>query len=799
MPRVDPALTSFNAGEFSSWLIGRPELTKYSTAARSLLNFIPRTSGAAQRRPGTQFAGQAKNETARQLLEFEVNNTINFVIEAGDGYFRFWHSTRQQIMDAAGTWAPASTGTPAELLTHFGLGVGKLQTAQSNDVMWIVDGFTLPMKLSRIAQYKFQIANMGAVPNLPGPVKDVNPDSPIFLVFSAQEGAGVLVSASAPLFTSAMVGEGWRCEAPANDIINPWEVGQVIGGVGIVRFSFGRNYVSLNAGTTGTQRPVHSFGARFDGGPGSVQWEYSDDNYGDFEIKAVAPGGLSATIDINKKLPVTLTVGPGSNRWQRAAWNADDGYPNAVAFFRERLCFARGQTFWASVQGDFENFQTRDGGLQTDLMSISITLASARNDRIRWLRQAGGATTGALIAGTASTEYAIRENAPQDPFSPNNIRAVPVSSFGSGDTPPVQVGEALIFIQAGGRKVRELVYDIQVDSFASHELTRFADHIAPDRGFIRVCYQRQPDPIAWFVSQERQRFVSGSPTAASSSFHSLTYDRAEEVFAWAPHVLGGTGPGNFGGPMVYDMAVVIAPDTVTDDVWMLTGRFAGSAQGTFLEVMGPVADLNGAANLYHPNENLPEVKQACYLDFSERAAIAANATSTTLPWLPPGMVATGLVEGYVTPAATTGVGGTFAIEPDAAARTGRFGFNYLSTLWPMPLHGASRAGAPEGKRSRVVGAFVRVYKSVGFLFGHAPNPPQGHLTPVPKFDRMEMRKQNTPMNVAVPLQSGDFYMAMPGGYTSDSDNDMPGVCVRQDQPLPLNVLAIFPKLSVEDD
>jgi hypothetical protein len=232
---------------------------------------------------------------------------------------------------------------------------------------------------------------------------------------------------------------------------------------------------------------------------------------------------------------------------------------------------------------------------------------------------------------------------------------------------------------------------------------------------------------------------------------------------------------------------------------MLTGRFTDAAQATFLEVMGPAADLRAEANLYHPNENLPGVEQACYLDFSERATIPINGTMAPASWLPAGVIATGLVEGYVVPEKMTGPGGAFEVEPDTVARVGRFGFNYTSTLWPMPLHGASRAGAPEGKRSRVVGAIVRVFKSVGFLLGHAPAPPQGHATPVPKFDRMEMRKQNAPMNVAVPLQSGDYYMAMPGGYTGDSDNDYPGLCVRQDQPLPLNVLAIFPRLSVEDD
>jgi len=50
-----------------------------------------------------------------------------------------------------------------------------------------------------------------------------------------------------------------------------------------------------------------------------------------------------------------------------------------------------------------------------------------------------------------------------------------------------------------------------------------------------------------------------------------------------------------------------------------------------------------------------------------------------------------------------------------------------------------------------------------------------------------------PMNQAVPLFTGDKDIEFPGGYDEDDR-----LYVRQTQPLPMSVLALFPRMNTFD-
>lgn len=86
-----PVITSFNAGELSPLIGGRPDLEKYRAGLSRCENFLPRVQGAATRRGGTRFVAPVKDAAQRAWLvpfEFAVNDA--FVLEFGDGYIRFY-------------------------------------------------------------------------------------------------------------------------------------------------------------------------------------------------------------------------------------------------------------------------------------------------------------------------------------------------------------------------------------------------------------------------------------------------------------------------------------------------------------------------------------------------------------------------------------------------------------------------------------------------------------------------------------------------------------------------------------
>lgn len=82
---------SFHAGEWAPALNARVDLAKYRSAASLLRNFYVDYRGGASTRPGTKYVLQAyKPGTAVRLIPFSASFTVNYVLEFGDQYIRFY-------------------------------------------------------------------------------------------------------------------------------------------------------------------------------------------------------------------------------------------------------------------------------------------------------------------------------------------------------------------------------------------------------------------------------------------------------------------------------------------------------------------------------------------------------------------------------------------------------------------------------------------------------------------------------------------------------------------------------------
>ena len=91
MPKVNPLQPSMNAGEFSPRMVARTDFNKYPLACATLENMIPMPQGGATRRPGTRYVAAVKDSTKKpRLLPFEFSEAQAYILEAGEGYFRFY-------------------------------------------------------------------------------------------------------------------------------------------------------------------------------------------------------------------------------------------------------------------------------------------------------------------------------------------------------------------------------------------------------------------------------------------------------------------------------------------------------------------------------------------------------------------------------------------------------------------------------------------------------------------------------------------------------------------------------------
>ena len=99
-------INNFTAGELSPMLDARIDLQKYESGARRMENFRVMPWGGVTFRSGTLFIAETKDSrTASRLIPFNFNTSISYIIEMGEGYFRFYSSGERVLSAAAPTWA----------------------------------------------------------------------------------------------------------------------------------------------------------------------------------------------------------------------------------------------------------------------------------------------------------------------------------------------------------------------------------------------------------------------------------------------------------------------------------------------------------------------------------------------------------------------------------------------------------------------------------------------------------------------------------------------------------------------
>ena len=535
---VAPAQTSFNAGELSPLLKGRPTLDKYRNGCETLENFIPQIQGPARKRPGTRFVAEVKDSAdATRLIPFEYSTTQAYVLEFGDLYIRFY-------LD--GGVVESSPGVPYEIVSPYtSAQVAALEYAQSADVIYITHPDHPPYKLARTSALSWTIT---AVTFAWPPFNDENVGTTT-LTASAVTG-NITLTASASLFVSADVGSYFKISEVSASKYNQWTTG-VSYSSGDIVYYLGNIYESGTTAAAGSRPPIHTSGAESDG---AVTWTFLHDGAGYAQVTAYTSATL-VNATVIKRLPATALS--GSTRWSEGAWSARRGYPHAVTFYEDRLWFAgsasKPQTLWASVSGDYENhkYGTNDDD------ALNYTINTQDMNTIEWL-----APTKVLAIGTANGEFTLSATQISDPVTPTNVKITPQTTFGSAtDVKPLRVGSVILFLQRAGRKLREYAYQFDTDSFVAPNMNVLADHIT-ESGVLELAYQQEPSQIVW--APRTDGVLTG-----------MTYERTEDVVGWHRHTIGGG---------IVESAVTVPHwDGDQDVLWLIVRRTIDGSTVRYVE------------------------------------------------------------------------------------------------------------------------------------------------------------------------------------------------------------------------
>lgn len=735
---TSPLIDNFNAGEFSPLLDGRVSFEKYPNAASILRNFIPTTQGPIVRRGGFRFVHATKTQTDRTLLiPFEFSVTQAYMLEFGNLYVRFY--TWDAVTKVRGI-LESSPGVPVEVVTPYlaadlfnADGSPRLKAVQSGDFLYLTHDAYQPRILKRTTATTFTMELFEASG---GPFQTLITNAAT-LAATGQTGS-ITITADSGIFAPSQVGGLLLLEAASVSTIPAWEVGKTIS-IGSRRRSDGKIYEATTAGTTGTNRPVHTEGTLADGDPG-VSWAFRDPGYGHVKITGFL-NVFQVTADVIERLPESTVT--GTQRYAFGEWSNGNGWPSVAAFYLNRLWFARRQQVWGSVSDDFTDFSPKSFGEVTADMAISVRLSSRNINDIQWL-----SADRELLAGTAGGEFGIGPLTSNEPIGPANVRAKLLSEFGSRAITPVKNAESVLFVHRSGLTARETFYDFASDGYKSTDATVLAEHIT-FTGLTAFAFAPDPHQIVWAIRND-------------GALVGFTWNNEQNVRGWHPHPVGGGG-------IVESIAVMPAAEGDRSELWAVVRRTINGATKRYIEFM---------ERYYRRGDT--QASQF-YVDSGLTYSGAAVTTITGLSHLE-GATVSVLVNGAPHPDRIV-AGGQISLQ--LPATMAQVGFACPCQYRSMRIEAGAHDGTAQGKTKRI-------HKMVG-RFQDTGGGTYGALVDGAFMDPFLFRKPSDAMDLPAPLYSGDKVVSWPRGYDAEGY-----IGYENNQPTAATLVAFMPQVQTVD-
>ncbi len=560
-----------------------------------------------------------------------------------------------------------------------------------------------------------------------------------------------------------------------------------------------------------------------------VRFKNSAGDWGYVEIT-----GVSSSTEAVATVRSTLPVATAQSSWALGSWYTGN-WPAALSFFEQRLAMAGEPATPQTLHGSRTNLPNVFTPTEIvspytvlDTSALNFQISSNQIDAIRWM-----GTGRRLVLGTASSLFIARASFDGEAMTPTNINVHQLTAVGGFAVPPVHISDQLIYVTRNSQGLRGFQLASDADTATPFDITLLAKHIfGRTETITTMAYQFDRQQLLWL-------------TRSDGVMPAVTYVPEQEVSAWSRHIIGGNfgtkgtaktfaaaavtiasgeitvvlhgyteGQGPFrlttsdtlpagtavainyyiqvvdantiklrvtpsgaavdltdqgvgthtitesGDAVAESVAVIPAPDGTHDQAWISVKRTIGASTARHIE--------------FFEDEWLDDVTTSMRYVDSAPVAYSDVAVSTI----------SGLdhLEGETVQVLANG-----AAHPDRVVSSGAItldddvytdvvaGLGYVSELETLDLEFPDPEGSSTGKVARSDHLVLRLYNSLGGKVG----PDTDHL------DNIEYRDFGDVMDAAPPVFSGDRKISYAGPYQRQKR-----VVLRQDQPLPLNVLSL---------
>lgn len=739
MPTNTYMKVNFNGGEMSPLLDGRIDYPKYASGAKELTNFTPTVYGPITKRPGTGFVYSLPDKTA--FHPFEFNETQAYVLMFSNLKLRFAFGDFMLDDGVGGVYEIAAPYTEAQL--------DGIRVAQSGDIAYVCHPEHPVYKLSRVGSNEFTLEE---VMFKNGPFQRINTTDDTFTI---QSVTGTAIGSIANFRASTQeqldalsVGQYLKFEYNPAAKFDTWEAesstynGQPRAYSNGSHLTYeGRVYEVVSGGSaqTGTRPPMHEKGDESDG---TLTLRYKGDKFGYIKVTAINAIGVDSTGEILKELPIGI-VGNATDDWAYGSFYSGS-YPSSLTFHQQRLLFGgtnnEPQTFWASTITDIEDFN--EGTNDDD--AYQFKLAAERKNPIQWM-----ISNIDLQIGTLGSEFVASSRG--GAITPTDVNIKRVSSYGSSSTFGAAVSNGFtLFIQQGGRKLRELRFDEGTQRNFARDLNKVAEHIT-SQGIKSLAVQNEPYQLVWAI-------VGGSLAC-------LTYETDENVFAWHKHDISGE---------VVSIATV--PFESQDRLWICVKRNIEGQDRYYAEFLTPFFERSNSLD------------DAVFLDSSLSYSGPPISNVTGLDHLE-GLEVSALADGATDDVSYTVTGGQITLQSPASKIT--VGLPYKAAWQSMRLEGGSPDGVGQGKAKQIKSIIFRLDATgSGLKYGRgdyiAGQPAIAqNLYDVLPF--VKTRSTSDRMDAPPPLIFGDTPDL---GFTGGTSKEF-FIRVEHDLPLPCTIIALI--------
>ena len=504
MQKLRVPINSFQFGEVSGSLLMRTDSPVYASSAQSLQNMIVMSEGSVKKRDGLKHAYTYSDLSfdplypdQSHLFRFMFSDDEQYIVSVEDQKARFFYLEPSGAITLVNTITQDTNLNPLPFYKAY---LKEYTFAQYGDVMFICHPLFMPRMLIRTSLTSFEITPFSFDQRYDG--------SYVFQPYSAFQPSGVTLdpsgttgaitlTTSAPYWVPEHVGSVIRYNDSEIDItgyVSPTVVNATVSTELKLRLSI---FNALRT-TSGSSRVEVTHIAHGYGGGETVIIE-----------DAAAVGGLNVA-SINGARTVAgivdentwyFTAGGTANAsedgggyvklvthaatadWSEQCFSAVHGYPAAVAFHENRLCFAgtisQPDAIWMSQISSFFNFDVGDAA---DSDSIALVAATGTVNSIRYMLsnrdlQIFGAT-GELYIPTYLNQA----------ITPTNAQIRLQTPYGCEFTQPVSVDGATLFIQNGGFAVREYLYTDGEDAYTATAVSTIASHLIEDPQYMAVAH-----------------------------------------------------------------------------------------------------------------------------------------------------------------------------------------------------------------------------------------------------------------------------------------------------------------------